>query len=191
MDPYEAERKPSIIKPVLIGGIVGGVLGLIPGLSSCNCCCLWFAVGGIISVLIYRSMAPYSLTAGMGGLLGLVSGIISGLVTSFGFFIASRSQLSDPDLYDPESARTQEAVAFIRDMYSQAGIPESQIDEMVNMYYSFITSMTPESAMMNLILSLVALIIVGTIVSVVAGMITAAIAGKREQYPEEPPPYQP
>ena len=191
MDPYEAERKPSIIKPVLIGGIVGGVLGALPGISSCNCCCLWYALGGIISVLIYRSMAPQSLTVGMGSLLGLVSGLISGVITGFGMYLGSKALISNPDFYDPESANTQEAVTAIRDLYTKFGIPESQIDEIVNMYYSFIATATPEAVMMNLIFGLVFMIIICTIVSLLAGMVTAAIAGKRERYPEEPPPYQP
>ncbi len=192
MDPYEAERKPSIIKPVLIGGIVGGVLGMIPGIFTCNfCCCLWYAVGGIISVLVYRSMAPYSLTAGMGGLLGLVSGLIAGVISSIGMYLGTKAVITNPDFYDPDSKSTQEAITTIRDMYSQAGIPESQVEEIVNVYYSFIANATPEAVMMNLIFVMVFITITGTIVSVVAGMITAAIAGKRERYPEEPPPYQP
>ena len=192
MDEYEAERKPSIIKPVLIGGIVGGVLGLIPGILTCNCCCcLWYAVGGIISVLVYRSMAPYSLTTGMGGLLGLVSGLIAGVITSFGMFLGTKAVISNPDFFDPESESTMESVNLIRESYEKMGIPAEQVDEMINSYHALISSWTPEIALMNLFFGLIFFIIVGTIVSVIAGVITAAIAGKRQQYPEEPPPYQP
>jgi len=136
-------------------------------------------------------MAPYSLTAGMGGLLGLVSGLIAGVISSFGMYIGTKAVISNPDFYNPDSESTQEAITAIRDMYSQSGIPESQVDEIVNIYYSFIANATPETVMMNLAFVLVFVTVIGTIVSVVAGMITAAIAGKRERYPEEPPPYQP
>ncbi len=192
MEPYEAEQKPSIVKPVIIGGIVGGVLGMIPGVWTCNCCCcLWFAVAGVISVLIYRAMAPYSLTAGMGSLLGLSSGLVAGIVSSLVLFLIFQPQVTNPDFFDPTSDTTQETVELLRGFYENIGVPDAEIDQMIDQYYILISSMTPEQALTNLIVGLLFYIIIGTIAAVIAGLITAAIAGRRRQYPEEPPPYQP
>lgn len=192
MEPYEAEPKPSIVKPVIIGGIVGGVLGMIPGVWTCNCCCcLWFAVAGVISVLIYRAMAPYLLTAGMGSLLGLSSGLIAGIVSALVLFLILQPQVTDPDNFDPTSDKTRETVELLRGFYEQVGFPEAEIDKAIDQYYMVISSMTPEQALTNLIVGLFLYIIIGTIAAVIAGLITAAIAGRRRHYPEEPPPYQP
>ena len=101
MESYEAEPRPSIVKPALLGGVVGAVLGMIPGAMTCNCCCcLWFAVAGVISVLIYRAMTPHSFGAGMGGLLGLSSGLIAGIVSALVIFMMLKPQVTNPDFFD-------------------------------------------------------------------------------------------
>ena len=146
-------------------------------------------MAGVISVLIYRAMAPL-LTAGMGGLLGLCSGLVAGIVSSLVIFLMFQPQVTNPDFFDPTSDTTKETVEVLRGFYESIGVPEAEIDQIIDQYYMMISSMTPEQALTNLIVGLFFYIIIGTIAAVIAGLITAAIAGRRRRYPEEPPPYQ-
>lgn len=185
MEPYEAEQKPSILKPVIIGGIVGGILGVIPMISSLNCCCcMWFALGGVIAVLIYRTTVPYGFSAGMGALLGLVSGLVSGIITGVGqYVIQMQTWAAHPEMFDPTSDFNSDLI----DRFKEAGCVQEQIDQ----YISMITNVN-EANLVSWALSMSALfLVVGTIISVIAGIITAAIAGKPNQHVDEPPPYQP
>ena len=43
------------LKPALIGGVVLGILSVIPFVSAANlCCCLWAILGGMLATLSLR-----------------------------------------------------------------------------------------------------------------------------------------
>lgn len=185
MDEYGAEPRPSILKAVAIGGVITGVCTLVPGVASFNCvCCLWFAVGAIVAVLIYKTSLLEDLTAGTGALLGLCSGLIGGFIAC-----VAQAVLYFPQLTPEKFPVFKEKLIadFDKGMMKGPGMDESFMTETMNM----IESLTPEMASTLVIVSLVVLIVLGTCVAVIAGMITAAIAGKQNRPMDEPPPYQP
>jgi uncharacterized protein YqgC (DUF456 family) len=192
VEEYQAEQRPSMAKAVIIGGVVGGILGVIPPIFYGNCCCcLWYALGAVIAVLIYRSMAPYVVSAGFGSLLGLISGIVAGIISTLGLFFIFRIPLSSPELYDPESELNREGVEALKGVYKQWGMSDAQIDQFMDQYSAMMASATPETMLVNMLVGLLIMAVIGVVISVLAGMITGAVAGKKDHFQEEPPPYEP
>jgi len=84
--------KDEMIKPVLIGGVIGGVLSSIPIIACLNCCGLLYIFSGAITAhLITEKFDPtdrdYIIA---GGLSGTVAGVINCLLNtliSFHIFI--------------------------------------------------------------------------------------------------------
>ncbi len=73
-----------MLKPMLIGGVVGGILSSIPIISCLNCCCLLYAGSGAITAYLLTQktisleMDDYALAgAGSGAIAGLINGILS------------------------------------------------------------------------------------------------------------------
>jgi len=69
------------LKPALIGGVVIGVLSVIPFVSAANlCCCLWAILGGLLATYLYvkNSLTPAS--AGDGAVLGVIAGAIGAVI---------------------------------------------------------------------------------------------------------------
>jgi hypothetical protein len=70
------------LKPAIIGGVVLGLLSVIPFVNFANaCCCLWAIVGGLLATYLYVKNSPTPVSAGdgamVGGLAGLVGAVIS------------------------------------------------------------------------------------------------------------------
>ena len=70
------------LKPAIIGGVVLGLLSVIPFVNFGNvCCCLWAIVGGLLATYLYVKNSPTPVNAGdgamVGGLAGLVGAVIS------------------------------------------------------------------------------------------------------------------
>jgi len=70
------------LKPAIIGGVVLGLLSVIPFVNAANlCCCLWAIVGGLLATFLYVKNSPTPVSAGdgamVGGLAGLVGAVIS------------------------------------------------------------------------------------------------------------------
>jgi len=70
-----ADRK----KPALIGGLIVGVLSLLPYIKAGNYCfCLWALVGGAVAAKLLIDRSPEPLTAAEGATIGLMAGLIGG-----------------------------------------------------------------------------------------------------------------
>jgi hypothetical protein len=75
-------EKPSKFQPALVGGLVLGILSVIPIVSIGNlCCCLWVLLGGALAarMLVTRSSylpITYGDGAGVGAFAGLVGSAI-------------------------------------------------------------------------------------------------------------------
>lgn len=70
------------LKPALIGGIVIGVLSVIPFVSAANlCCCLWAILGGMLSTYLYVKNSPTPAGAGDGAVLGVIAGAIGAVIS--------------------------------------------------------------------------------------------------------------
>jgi hypothetical protein len=86
-------KKIDRTSPVLIGGLVGGVLAGIPLLNclNCFCCSLYILAGGIAGMLyargagavnLFPSTGQGALTGGLaGGLAGIIGSLIGGVLT--------------------------------------------------------------------------------------------------------------
>lgn len=65
-------------KAALIGGVVAGVLSVIPVVSSC--CCLWAIGGGILAVYLYIKNTRTPMQPADGAVLGAMTGGIAAVV---------------------------------------------------------------------------------------------------------------
>ena len=69
------------LKPALIGGVVLGVLSVIPFVSAANvCCCLWAILGGMLATNLYVKNSPTRVSAGDGAILGAIAGAVGAVI---------------------------------------------------------------------------------------------------------------
>ncbi|MDX6614437.1 MAG: hypothetical protein QOD75_3623 [Blastocatellia bacterium] len=66
------------LKPALIGGLVAGVLSVIPIVATCGC--LWSIGGGVLAGFLYIPKAPTPVKPGEGALLGAMAGVVAALI---------------------------------------------------------------------------------------------------------------
>jgi hypothetical protein len=70
------------VKPALIGGVVLGILSVIPFVSAVNvCCCLWAILGGMLATYLYVKNSPIPATAGDGAILGALAGLVGAVIS--------------------------------------------------------------------------------------------------------------
>ena len=70
------------LKPALIGGVVLGLLSVIPFVSALNvCCCLWAILGGMLATFLYVKGSPTPATPGDGAVLGALAGVVGGFIS--------------------------------------------------------------------------------------------------------------
>ncbi len=80
--PMPPAAAPDKMKPILLGGLVAGLLSGIPFISAGNlCCCLWVVLGGVLAVYLYSRQVPV-LMSGEAALLGLQSGMVAAVVNT-------------------------------------------------------------------------------------------------------------
>ena len=71
----------SKLKPALIGGVVLGILSVIPFVNIVNlCCCLWAILGGALASYMYIKSAPTPARPGDGAVVGLLAGVVGALI---------------------------------------------------------------------------------------------------------------
>jgi hypothetical protein len=69
------------VKPALIGGVLLGVLSVIPFINWVNlCCCLWAILGGMLASYLYVKNSPTPASAGDGAIVGVFAGLIGGAI---------------------------------------------------------------------------------------------------------------
>ena len=81
--------KDEMVKPIIIGGVIGGVLSSIPTIACLNCCCLLYILSGVITAyLMSKKFNPtdkdYIIA---GGLSGGIAVLIKWLSMLIGFII--------------------------------------------------------------------------------------------------------
>ena len=70
------------VKPALIGGVLLGLLSVIPFVNALNiCCCLWAILGGMLASYLYVKNSPTPATAGDGAILGAIAGLIGAAIS--------------------------------------------------------------------------------------------------------------
>lgn len=66
------------LKPALLGGLVTGILSVIPFVSTC--CCIWAILGGMLSCYLYVKNSPVRVSTGDGAVIGVLSGVVGSLI---------------------------------------------------------------------------------------------------------------
>ena len=70
------------VKPALIGGVVLGLLSVIPFVNAANiCCCLWAILGGMLATYLYVKSSPTPASAADGAVLGALAGVVGAAVS--------------------------------------------------------------------------------------------------------------
>jgi len=74
-------KSEEYMRPVLISGIIAGVLSAIPFVNLLNViCCLWILVGGVIGVYMVSKATDRRIEYGEGALIGLFCGLVAAVV---------------------------------------------------------------------------------------------------------------
>jgi len=69
------------LKPAIIGGVVIGILSIIPIVNLGNiCCCLWAILGGLLATYLYVKASPLPASPGDGAILGAIAGAVGGVI---------------------------------------------------------------------------------------------------------------
>lgn len=69
------------LKPAIIGGLVIGLLSIIPIVGLGNvCCCLWAILGGLFATYLYVKNSPVPASPGDGAILGAIAGAVGGVI---------------------------------------------------------------------------------------------------------------
>ena len=69
------------LKPAIIGGVVIGVLSIIPVIGLGNvCCCLWAILGGLLATYLYVKGSAVPATTGDGAITGAIAGAVGGVI---------------------------------------------------------------------------------------------------------------
>ena len=97
------------LKPALIGGVIVGLLSVIPFVNYC--CCIWAIGGGVVAGMLYIKASPTPVPTGDGAILGALAGVdgdviylIIGLPVAFFFGAAEiQSRLRETGLQVPFS----------------------------------------------------------------------------------------
>jgi len=71
----------SKFQPALLGGLVLGVLSVLPVVNIGNaCCCLWVVSGGALAAYLLQKNQAAPIGAGDGAAVGLLAGVIGAIV---------------------------------------------------------------------------------------------------------------
>lgn len=66
------------LKPALLGGLVTGILSVIPFVSTC--CCVWAILGGMLACFLYIRSSTVPVSTGDGAVIGILSGVFGSLI---------------------------------------------------------------------------------------------------------------
>jgi hypothetical protein len=155
-------------KPALIGGLIAGILSVVPLINMLNTClCLWAWVGGIVAAKLLIDRSPRIVTSKDGARIGLFSGLIAGaivLLISMPLMLwqMNRTLQSMPSIFSstPEAQELLERI---------------QNDSTFKILFSFVSSF------------ITSVLILGF--TVLGGVLGVALFEKRKNQP--PPPYPP
>jgi len=69
------------LKPAIIGGVVLGILSVIPFVNWVNfCCCLWAILGGLLAAHLYVKSSPTPVSTGDGAIVGAMAGLVGAVI---------------------------------------------------------------------------------------------------------------
>lgn len=157
------------LKPAIIGGVVLGLLSVIPFVNFVNiCCCLWAILGGLLASYLYIKNSPIPASPGDGAIVGVLAGVVGGAIAIV---------IGIPISIFMGSAMTAFFVGLMERIDpSQAEMMRRQIE----------AAQTVASAIINGIVLAVLLVIFSTL----GGLIAVPIFEKRKRDLQAPPPPQ-
>ncbi len=155
------------LQPVLIGGLVMGVLSALPIVSAGNlCCCLWIISGGVVAAYVLQQSQPAPITQGDGAVVGLLAGMAGAVV----YLV-----LSIPITF--LVAPVQRMV--LERLVERAGQMPPEFREYVGSYVG---------GALGLMIGFMFMLCMGAIFSTVGGLVGAVIFKKQPAGPNEPNP---
>ena len=66
------------LKSAAIGGLITGILSLIPFVSTC--CCIWAILGGFLASFLYVRGSSTPVSTGDGAIIGALSGLVAAVI---------------------------------------------------------------------------------------------------------------
>jgi hypothetical protein len=159
--------RSGYLQPAFLGGLVTGVLSALPIVSAGNyCCCLWVVTGGLLSSYLLQQNRTEPIGAGDGAIVGLLAGVCGAVIQAvlavpIEMFVGPIERQILGRLTELSgSGRT--AVDF--------GVPG------------------PIAAAVLRVLAFIWTLVVGSIVSTIAGVVGAALFARPMPVAPQPPP---
>jgi hypothetical protein len=166
-------------QPALIGGIVGGLLSIIPGLNFVNCCfCAWLVFGGALATKLVIDRSHRPVKNGEGAQIGAIAGLIASGI----YFIVSL-------LLVAFSFGQEFQLKMLAKMGEMSGKPEFQ--EMIQKIIEATANQTPSQRLVGSIPGLIIFSVIFIGFSTLGGLLGVALFEKRRNFPPPPPEYPP
>ncbi len=163
-------EKPNKFQPALVGGLVAGLLSVIPYLNFG--CCLWGLIGGAVAAYMLIKRSPvFRVTNGDGAVVGLYAGAVGSLVMM---------AINIPLML----ARWDQVVEAMRQNAGNQSDPSAQ--ETLNNIVAFLQNNSVAGAFLFWLIFAVVIISMATL----GGIIGVALFEKRkgDSYPPQGPP---
>ena len=164
-------------QPALIGGLIAGILSVIPVVQIANCCfCAWALVGGAVASKMVIGRTPRPVRSGEGAQVGLMAGLIAA-----GIYVVLGMPLALLGIGEGVMRKMMEGLS------NQSA--DSQFQEMMRTVLEATANQTPGQ---RLAAAIPGLIIGGIILggfTVLGGLLGVALFEKRKDQP--PPPQYP
>ena len=159
------------LKPALIGGVLLGLLSVIPFVNSLNaCCCLWAILGGMLASYLYIKNSPTPATPGDGAMIGALAGVIGAAISLI---------LGIPISYAMGPTMRNMLLGIVENMdRQQAELIRRQLE-------------ASGDSIVPVIVNALILAVLLFVFSVIGGLIGTAIFEKRKGGPVPPPPPTP
>jgi hypothetical protein len=162
-------------QPALIGGLIAGLLSVMPIVQFANCCfCAWALLGGVVAAKMVIDRTSRPVRSGEGAQVGLMAGLIAA-----GTYVVVGIPVTLSGINEGIMRR------FIENMASQS--TDSQFQEMMK---QILDANANQTLGQKLIAAVIGLIIGGLILggfTVLGGLLGVALFEKRKDQP--PPPY--
>jgi hypothetical protein len=156
----------EMTQPALYGGLVMGVLSVLPIISAGNlCCCMWVVAGGLVAAYVLQQRQPAPITPGEGALVGLLAGIagaLIGLVLSIpiGFIVAPMER------------------QIVQRVLENSGNMPPEFREMMERYSGGDVRVTFAAHAVRLTVTLIVMLFLGAIFSTLGGLLGAVVFRK-------------
>ena len=170
-------QKPDLLRPTLLAGVLFGVASGIPGLNVGNCCCcLWLWAAGWLAAMLYireGRRTGYPCRVSDGAMAGLVAGL-------FGGFSAWTVEMVVNLLFGEQLREfAQSMVESI--LKSMEGFPPE-------MERAIMQAFEQQTSIFRMVFALISSLFFFSLLSTLAGVLTAALMDRGSRSPIAPPP---